>query len=215
MRGKAALSAPAWVVSIVVGSGDQAAGVEQSVVAEQRAYEVRGGESDEGDGAGHGHRGTGGQDDRDAAGQPDTGDRDTERLGRIVAEGQGVEGGREGQREQQAEDQGRQHRPQGVEWASGEGSGQPEARLVEGASAGQHDRRRPGQQHESEDRGAEGEPNRVDVSCPLSERLGEDGGSGGSGEGEPHVLDGVGEPEGEDGDDDRQTGARVDPEGGR
>ena len=98
----------------------------------------------------------------------------------------------------------------------GQRSGEPEACLVEGALVHQHHRRRPGQQHELEHGAAEREPYRVDVPGPAGECLGEESGGGRAGEREPHVLDGAGELQREDGDDHRESGARVDAErGGR
>ncbi len=55
----------------------------------------------------------------------------------------------------------------------------------------------------------------VDVPGAAGQRLREQGGSGRAGEREPHVLGGAVEPQREDGYDDRETGARVDAEGGR
>lgn len=60
---------------------------------------------------------------------------------------------------------------------------------------------------------AEGEPYGVDVAGAAGQCLGEDGGADGPGEGEPHVLDGVREFQGEDGDDDREARTRVDSQG--
>ncbi len=185
------------------------------VVAEERPDQVRGGQSDERDRTGDGHRGPGEQDDGQAADHPDPGHRHAERLGALVAERQRVERGRDGEGGDQAERQERQHRREGVQVPSGDRPGQPEPRLVQGAVAGQHQRGGPRGEHHREHGAAEGEPDRVEVPAVARHGVCGHGRHRRSGEGEPHVLDRAGQLEGVDRGDHGEARAGVDAEGDR
>lgn len=148
-------------------------------------------------------------------GGADPGHRHAQCLRRIVAQGQGVECGGEGQREDQTDGQGRQYRVEHRQRALGQRTGQPEPGLVQRPLAGQHDRRRPGQQDELQHGAAQREAYRVEVAGAPGQGLGEQRGGRGAREGEPEVLHGPGQMQCVDRGDHREARARVDAEGGR